>query len=390
MSRLTLWRYVLREMAVPFLLFLGTLTFLLFMNKFMDITETVVGGEMDLFVVLRLFILLLPSLLIIVLPMSLLVGTLIAFTRLSFDSEVTAFYASGLSLYRLATPPILLGLGISIVMIPFYEKTVVGATDGFMELSRQIIRDRIMAGIRGGVVHTPDESTVIYAQSLDRESGHMHRVSLKAKISNREVLILAERGKVSIDTLGSSAVFDLVKGEIHPFDLGEGADSNFRIGFREYREVLPLKMKKSVPKGEWVLRSTGRSRLREIMRADAEETVWSLVGITATSERLRRDTLHFQRLAGVEYHRRLAIPFASLTFVLLGVPFGLVARRGGRAFGFFLCVLICLLYYGIATLSAAVGANGRMPVFLAAWLPNMVTAAIGGVALARAAGRSRS
>ena len=385
-----LWRYVLREIAAPFLLFLGTLTFLLFMDKFMNITETVIRGEMDLFIVLRLFLFLLPSLLIITVPMSLLVGTLIAFTRLSFDSEVTAFYAGGISLYRLAVCPVVVGLVISAAMVPFYEGTAVRATESFMDLSTQVIRDRVMAGIRGGVIHAPDASTVIYAREVDQENGRMQQVSLKAEVSGREVLILAERGQVSIDPLRSLAVFHLEDGEIHPFDLGEKQGGNFRIGFKEYRETAPLKVSKGAPKEKLVLQGSSRATLRGIVNAPDEETMWSVAGITAMRGARRRDAAHFRRLAGVEYHRRLALPFSSVAFVLLAVPFGLVARRGGRAFGFFLCVLICLLYYGMITVSTAMGANGRMPQFLAAWLPNALVALIGGAALIRAAGRSRT
>ena len=78
-----------------------------------------------------------------------------------------------------------------------------------------------------------------------------------------------------------------------------------------------------------------------------------------------------------EVHKKFALPAACLVFGLIGLPLGIVNRRGGRAAGFAVSVGIVLLYYALIATGEARAIEGRMSPALAMWLPNVLLLAFG-------------
>ncbi|MFH0887037.1 MAG: LptF/LptG family permease, partial [bacterium] len=79
----------------------------------------------------------------------------------------------------------------------------------------------------------------------------------------------------------------------------------------------------------------------------------------------------------IQMHMKLAIPFASLVFALLGVPLGLRPHRNSSSIGLGISIIVIFAYYVISFLSMAVGELGIFSPPLAAWMPNILTGAIG-------------
>lgn len=86
----------------------------------------------------------------------------------------------------------------------------------------------------------------------------------------------------------------------------------------------------------------------------------------------------------VDLHSKLAIPFASTIFALVGAPLGLRRLRGGASVGLGLSVLIILAYYILWHGLHVLGEGGQVSPFMAAWLPNMIGLAAGLVLILRA------
>ncbi len=101
-------RYIIKELIPPFLLGLLLFTFVLLLNRIFKLTELIVTKGVPFTEVLRLVSYIMPSFLTLTIPMSLLLGALVAFGRLSTDSELVALKATGFSLYRLMAPVIAL------------------------------------------------------------------------------------------------------------------------------------------------------------------------------------------------------------------------------------------------------------------------------------------
>jgi lipopolysaccharide export system permease protein len=89
-----------------------------------------------------------------------------------------------------------------------------------------------------------------------------------------------------------------------------------------------------------------------------------------TDARTKRDML-------LEFHRRLALPFACFVFALIGVPLGLQNRRSGKSSGFSICISVLLLYYIVLTAGKTLGQKGVISPLLSMWLPNVLFISLG-------------
>ena len=97
-------RYVIREVLWPFVLGLLVFTFMLIIPLLIEYAESFISKGVAIPVVLRAMGTLLPQALALTIPMSLLLGLLVAFGRLSADREFVAMQACGVSLMRLMRP----------------------------------------------------------------------------------------------------------------------------------------------------------------------------------------------------------------------------------------------------------------------------------------------
>ena len=120
-------RYIFREILTPFFLSMATLTLVLLIQKMFKFAELVIAKGASFTAAVKLLAYIMPSFLIITIPMSLLVATLTAFTRLSTDSELTAMKASRVSLYSMLRPVLVFAFLTSIehaVHMKMYANTV--------------------------------------------------------------------------------------------------------------------------------------------------------------------------------------------------------------------------------------------------------------------------
>ena len=76
-------------------------------------------------------------------------------------------------------------------------------------------------------------------------------------------------------------------------------------------------------------------------------------------------------------HNRFAYPAACLVLMLVGVPLGVISRRGGKSSGFVFTILLVVLYYFLSYTGIALGRQNKLPAFLAVWSANLLFAAAG-------------
>ena len=79
----------------------------------------------------------------------------------------------------------------------------------------------------------------------------------------------------------------------------------------------------------------------------------------------------------VEMFNRFAMPLASLVCALVGAPLGLQKQRGSSSIGFGISVVVIFIYYSIMTVFNALGNGGRIPPYVAAFMPDIITGLAG-------------
>ena len=348
----TVDRYLLREMAGPFLF--GVLAFvLLFVSAqiLFELMELVNTLGIDLWTAGYLFLLWLPAFIVYTFPLATLVAILISFGRLSGDSELVAMYAGGISFRRLVVPLVAAGVLVSLVTVGLNEFVVPAAN----RRAEDIIRAAAAGGGKAAQEHVfysdsygERVSRLVYAEKLDLGTGEMIRPVITWFEGGRPAMLtVAEKGRWRGNSWEMlDAVHYLLDAE-HPASM-----------------AFPRMISKFSTSPETIARSSRKPE--EMTYRELREHV----------QQLTRQGRKATKLELTLYHK-LSIPFACLVFALIAPPLGMRSHRGSSSIGMGIAVLIGFGYYVVWHYLSAVAQQGLVSPLWAAWLPNVVGAAIG-------------
>ncbi|MCJ7823102.1 MAG: LptF/LptG family permease [Armatimonadetes bacterium] len=345
-------RYLLKQMAGPF--GFGVVAFVLLFvsaNILFRLTELVTELGLSLWTAGELFVLWLPAFVVLTFPLATLVAILVTFGRLSGDSELVAMHAGGISFRRLVVPMVGAGLLISIAtaalnefVVPACNRRGEDIVRAAMEQAGKLGEEQILLKeMSGGRVER-----VLYADSLDVQSGEMVRPMIVWFEDGKPAMVAkAERGvwqggnwqlfdgvNVFLDRERPvSSSFDALEADFPtaPKDIAQQSRSPNEMTYRELREYI-----------------------RYALRQD-------------------RPTVELE----LTLHHKFSIPFACLVLALIAPPLGMRSHRGSSSIGMGLAVLIGFGYYVIWHYLSVVAQQGVLTAFWAAWLPNIVTGAVG-------------
>ena len=99
-------RYLLRQIVPTLLITLFIAALILSMDRLMRLLDIAVGNGVSTLVVFQMLFNLIPSYIGLALPVGLFLGVLLAFRKLSMDSELDAINSSGIGIGRLIRPAI--------------------------------------------------------------------------------------------------------------------------------------------------------------------------------------------------------------------------------------------------------------------------------------------
>jgi lipopolysaccharide export system permease protein len=342
--------------------FFGLTSFTLILSASMllfELVRAVVLSGMPLHIALQLFIFRLPSIVVYIFPMATLLASLLAFSRLSGDSEVIALKAGGISLYRIIIPVLFLGLTISIVNLLFYEIVV-------PESSRAAQNLLVAAQIE----RAPKLQENVFVPEL--EHGALKRIFYARKLKGNimEGVIVQEftEGKLNQLINAKSAEWQKNRWLFRDgiiYILSETGEYKHLIKFDE--QYLTIKY---TPADFYI----GD-------RKPEEMNFQSLKKYIDLKKKMGVNTTDLE----IQLHLKIAIPFACLVFALLGSPLGISPQRRGATMGLGLSILVIFFYYLIMFFSMAAGEMETIAPIFAAWLPNLVTGGVGVYILRRAA-----
>ena len=356
-------RYLIAELGGPSLFGLSAFTLIFVATQILAIGRLVSEEHAPLWAAVEYFLWDMPAYLLLVIPMAMLIGTLLAMQRLSSESEITAMKAGGISLSRIVAPLLIVGLVVSLVALAVQELFVPFANDKAAYVKQQAIEHGSPASSNLQAV-TPlpgGGKQVTIAAGLDLETQTLLNVTViryDAKQKPQD-LIVADRARYVAPTwtFENSKTYDFqpdgtVVTQTAPqmiVDIGE-------------RPNQIAKQSLQVTDPEQLSRAEIKARLDSGQLAPQQQR-----SFTAT------------------YARKLALPFAAFVFTLIAVPFGLrPVRGGGTGLGFGLAVAIVFVYYVISTIFLSVGSAATWLAGPAAWASNLLFTIIGASLLRRA------
>ncbi|MDO8445033.1 MAG: LPS export ABC transporter permease LptF [Deltaproteobacteria bacterium] len=365
----TLNRYLFKEIVVPFFLSLFVFTFVLLLERIMKLIELVVGSGVRMTDIVMLFIYILPSFLTLTIPMSFLLAVLIAFSRLSSDSEIIAMRASGVSLYQMMIPvsvSSILAYGMTFYLIVY---ALPFGNQAFRVMVFDMAKGKASTGIKERVFNDGFEGVVLYVDRVKDAGENLEGIMIYDQREKEGYTILAQEGGIVSDPKTMSVSMRLKNGEVHK--VGKGL-SYSRVAFSTYDLRLSFKGAASGNNGE-------------VSKGDREMTITEL---RERISELRNRGENYSPYE-IEMHKKFSIPFACIVFGLIGAPLGIQSKRSGRAFGFSLSLVIFLVYYVSLTAGENLGDRGIIPPLLAMWGINIMFLFLG-IYLIITVGKERS
>jgi len=371
-------RYVLFEILSFFSISLAAFTGLLLTLRMLQLTSLIINRGVEISQIAKVFVSIVPTFLELALPMSTLLGVMLAFARMCGDSEVVVMRASGISLASFLKP--IAAFGISVGVAGLIVSCILRPW-GFDALSRalfEIARSKSVSGLTEGVFNKLGEIT-LYADTVNYQTGELTRVLVDDKRdAEQRKVVIAKRGKIVADDASRSISLLLADGVAHETLDGRYSRTEFNSNSLT---VDPNEIKSETRKG-LAVRELGMSRLREAIQeykailrgTDADQ-------LDAFGETLTRPEVEKKfRRAKIEYGQRVSLPIASTIMAFIGMALGIMSprtqRTWGAGFAATLGLVVFIIYYSIFSVGVALADSGHIHVGVALWAPNVVATGI--------------
>src|SRR5579859_4756308 len=310
-------RYVCREVIAHALLGLAVFTFVFFVPQLVQLMALIVQHAGTFRETSSLFLSSIPPVLIFTLPMSMLVGVLIGLGRLSADSEIVALNASGISLRRLLVPIGAIALTATILAFTITLWLGPRSLRTLRSLETRLRTSQASFAVQPRVFDERFPHFILYVQDVGASGTRWRGVFLADSDSSASSKVtLAKDAIVAADPRQDKLTLHFDDLSTHEFNPKDPNHYNLSTS-----AVQSMNLSLENP-------ATASHIPRKI--SDKERSVRELL---ATKGAGWRD-------ARIELQERFAFPIACLLFALLGVPVGVRPRRGGRAAGFVLTILL--------------------------------------------------
>lgn len=353
-------KYILKEMVGPFLVGFSLFTFIFLSDKMTELADLVINYGVDFLTTLKLFIFIMPAFLAITMPMGVLVGVMVAFNRLNSDNEIIAMKLSGLNIRSLITPVLISSLVVSILMVGWNNYVLTWGNTSFRNLVYTITRDHAAMVIQKKIFISDFDKFVFYVDEKDDQTGFLNNIMVFTQETETEpaYYISAGTGYVFSDPKEKTVYLRLDNGYLHQVN-SKNKTVYSKIKFSNYNIILDLKNKLS-----GMISNEKSAREMDLKELGKEIKKTFALGINTN-------------VLKVEWHKKLAIPFACMAFAIIGIALGISIRIKGTSLGFLLSLGLILVYYFLLLAGEIAGSKGTIAPWLSMWLPNIVTTIVG-------------
>src|SRR5678815_839349 len=356
-------RYVTLELWPPFVISVAVFTFFLVIDRVYQLTDLVIGKQVPARLVLALLLYLLPPLLSLSMPIAVLMAVLIAGGADPGGLEGSHLEIGAQPPARLLRPFLAVGI-IASVFIGWLTLAVnPWASAAFQRQLFRIAETQATAGIQERAFVSTFGRIVLYVEEVSPS-----QFALKGLLASDERdpalsrIIVAREGRVLSDSERRRLTLRFIDGTINESDAADPRRFRFTT-FTLYDLNLPL--------------SNPTATAEQQAKPEKEMPLGALTAAAEGKDRGKAAPFL------VELHKRFALPVAAVVFVLVGFPLGIRSHRGGRAVAITSSFAIVICYYILSTALEGPALGGRLPVWLAIWLPNAIFMVIG-LALLRA------
>ncbi|MFH1540455.1 MAG: LptF/LptG family permease [Elusimicrobiota bacterium] len=339
-------RYIAVEFFSKFFISLLTLTSILLMDQLFDFADLLLNKGAGLLNTIKLLLYILPSLFMFTVPMSILSGTILLFSRMNEDVEITAIRTTGISTGTILKPVLLAGILISSVMIYFNSSIVPTSNYKSKMLYYQIL-------YKNSVLQF-SEKKFIQLQNYD--------IYIR-KITNDNILkgILIYKWEEGLSTIITAETAEMAiaqeKGVL--FRLNNG-----KIFQENYKKPNDFNLC-SFKNNEMILRLTKNTEFLTRANKSARQ-----LSSKALLEQIKTIPDNIKNFYLTEYHLRFALGIAGFLFIFVAAPVSILAKKKAKSFGIAAAIGMIFVYYILLAIGTTAGERNFVNPLIAVWIPN--------------------
>ena len=436
----TLNKYLIKQSFIPFVLSVGVITTVLFLQFLIRAIDRFLGKGLDVFTILEYLYLNLAWIIALSVPMSLLISSVMTYGRMSQENEITALKSAGVNLFSIIKPALWFGSIVGFLLCLFNNFILPDMNYNARLLARDIYQKKPELTIEPGYfVDMIPQYTMIVKELDGKEFKDVKIFSKNTQLE--QTTIYAERG--SLESKDGIIIVNLQDGEIHEIDL-ENYDHYRKIKFGTHKIIISM--------NDLLLNRTSESnRTDREMKVPAMiekikqnkisieqikkriETVKSDIGIDSDNQidlagimnqiqilkenttpdinenrdynkdipsgeyeektklrSLNNNARQFQNEFTlienyeknnnkflVEIHKKFTLAVACILFTLVGAPLGILVRKGGITIASALSIAFFLIYYILLIWGEQLADRALLDPAIGSWMPNIVLFIVG-------------
>lgn len=341
--------YVIRKLFLTFLMIFCSLIFIFYIIEIIELIDDVVQNNIPFFYALKHVFYKTPGLISFIMPISILTAVLIAFSLMSKNNEIVAVNVSGISLYRLCVPAIVMGIVLSFCLFYIQEKVTPDA-------NRQARKYWNIIKKRG-----QDQEVELknWVRGPDNEIYFTRINHLTKKYSDFNIIYFDQQMNIKRRI---SAKYASWKGP-HNLHLRNGYERKFQkdtpSDFMTFHE-MQLRIHE------------GRNMFQEKVAYSQFMNIEALNRYIKYLEEKEADTRRYR----AEVYQNYAFPFTNLIMVLIAIPFSFMMGKKGTIFGIGIAVGVSMVFWFSMALFQSLGTHAILSPFLSAFGPLFLFAAV--------------
>lgn len=385
----TIERYVFGAFLTSFFLAFLVLSFVLTVGLMVQIVGYMLQGiPVDL--VARFALVSFPETMQRTIPIALLVSSILVFSRMSADSEVAAMRACGVNLFTVTRWPLLFAVGCTVLGVFVNNEIVPRGHQVRRDLTRRISVGAGLELLEPGRVIDDFPKVKIY---FEEKEGNWLKDLIVLDFSNPKVDRMVTAAKALVTSEGRDVVLDLHGMTVDPLDernpgMARAARFQYRVkdalkdrtykrkvkDFRFLEMMDQIREAKSDVKNPEV--AAARKAKERLEKDDGRERTEKKDSV-AKELKLGKKVFkrHLSELR-TEFQKRMVFAFASICFVLVGIPLGIRAQRKESSIGMAIALVVALSYYLVVILMTSMDKSYAVRPDLLIWLPVVLCAAL--------------
>ena len=430
----------MKQSFIPFVLSVGVITTVLFLQFLMRAIDRFLGKGLDVFTILEYLYLNLAWIIALSVPMSLLISSVMTYGRMSQDNEITALKSAGVNLFSIIKPALWFGSIVGFLLCLFNNFILPDMNYNARLLARDIYQKKPELTIEPGYFVDMIPQYTMIVKELDGNEFKDVKIFSK-NTQSEQTTIYAERG--SLESKDGIITVNLQNGEIHEIDL-ENYDHYRKIKFGTHQIIISMndlllnrtsesnrtdremKVPAMIEKIQQNKKSIEQIKKRiETVKNDIgieSNSQMTLAGIIDQIEILKKDASpnidedrdynkeipvneyekkdkvrslnnnkrqfqnEFTLIENyeknnnkflVEIHKKFTLAVACILFTLVGAPLGILVRKGGITIASALSIAFFLIYYILLIWGEQLADRALLDPAIGSWMPNIILFIVG-------------